>query len=456
MVRRVGLLYLFVSAGAGEAATFVVRPDGTGDYPTIQAAVDAAVSGDEILLADGTYTGDGNHAIDFLGKAVTVRSQGGFPAAVVVDCGRKGMSDPDHAGFLFRTGEGAGSRVADLTVSGAQGAISIAGSSPVLQNVHVRDGWSTAVVSRGGSPVLTGCVIEANTRLDTRAFAACVFLEGGDAQLDHCQIRDNGWTGVVIRDASPSLRDCLIAGHVGGEGGGVAVYGDASPLLDGCTLTGNRAHFRGGGLAVLASPASAVHVRGCTITANEVTSGAGGGVFAHGAVQLLFEDCVIAGNRAEYWSGGVYLSRTAETRFDRCTITGNRGLTAGGLAVVDYAAPVTLDRTILWGNCAGWTAPELFLANGTTVEMGCVDVARAGIYNYGAGVLQWDGTEIDADPRFCRPTDCADAPDADGLWTLSSDSPALVAPCGIMGALGAECTIAIQPTTWGAIKAQYR
>src|SRR5512140_630920 len=38
------------------ARTIVVRPDGSGDYPTIQAAVDAAApSGDVIQLASGTF-----------------------------------------------------------------------------------------------------------------------------------------------------------------------------------------------------------------------------------------------------------------------------------------------------------------------------------------------------------------------------------------------------------------
>ena len=38
--------------------------------PTIQAAINASVNGDEIIVAQGTYP----EAIDFLGKAITVRS----------------------------------------------------------------------------------------------------------------------------------------------------------------------------------------------------------------------------------------------------------------------------------------------------------------------------------------------------------------------------------------------
>ncbi len=41
---------------------------GPGD--SIQDAIDAAMDGDEIVVAEGTYL----EAIDFLGKAITVRS----------------------------------------------------------------------------------------------------------------------------------------------------------------------------------------------------------------------------------------------------------------------------------------------------------------------------------------------------------------------------------------------
>jgi len=40
---------------SANAATYVVTPDGTGDFPTIQAAIDAAVTGDVIQLTDGVF-----------------------------------------------------------------------------------------------------------------------------------------------------------------------------------------------------------------------------------------------------------------------------------------------------------------------------------------------------------------------------------------------------------------
>ena len=56
------------------------------DQATIQAAVNAAETGDTVILADGTYSGDGNREIAITRKEITITSAGG-PENCVMDCG---------------------------------------------------------------------------------------------------------------------------------------------------------------------------------------------------------------------------------------------------------------------------------------------------------------------------------------------------------------------------------
>jgi len=84
------------------ARTITVKTDGSGDYPTIQAAINDSNDGDEFVVADGVYTGNGNRDIDFFGKAITVRSENG-PENCVIDC--QGTPTNPHRGFYFHNNE---------------------------------------------------------------------------------------------------------------------------------------------------------------------------------------------------------------------------------------------------------------------------------------------------------------------------------------------------------------
>ena len=88
---------------------------GTGSvgdpYCSIQAGIDAAVSGvDEVVVALGTY----NEIIDFVGKAITVRSELG-PAVTTIEGGGY-----DSGVVRFRTGELATSVLEGVTVTNGE------------------------------------------------------------------------------------------------------------------------------------------------------------------------------------------------------------------------------------------------------------------------------------------------------------------------------------------------
>jgi hypothetical protein len=88
-VAIVTLIAVMPACLVASAATYVVRPDGSGDYTDIAAAVRHASSGDIIELADGTFGGDGNRDIEIAAEDITIRSQSGDPSACRISCGEQ-------------------------------------------------------------------------------------------------------------------------------------------------------------------------------------------------------------------------------------------------------------------------------------------------------------------------------------------------------------------------------
>ncbi|MBD3237922.1 MAG: hypothetical protein GF330_14580, partial [Candidatus Eisenbacteria bacterium] len=98
---------------AARSAILVVSPDGSGEYPTIQAAIDAASHNDTIELTDGTFAGEGNRGLSFPeGIDYLLRSQSGDPAACWLDLqgyelgGQHGFQEVEVEGIGFRNGSG--------------------------------------------------------------------------------------------------------------------------------------------------------------------------------------------------------------------------------------------------------------------------------------------------------------------------------------------------------------
>ncbi len=113
------------------------------DQPTIQAGIDAAVDGDTVLLADGTYRGEGNRGVLFHGKAVTLRSENG-PETCIVD-GEFAEEWFEDNVFYFRENEGRNTVVDGLTITGGY-RYGISVDDPALQP----------------SPIIRNCIITGN------------------------------------------------------------------------------------------------------------------------------------------------------------------------------------------------------------------------------------------------------------------------------------------------------
>lgn len=196
-------------------------------------------------------------------------------------------------------------------------------------------------VGYGQSPEIISSTIRGNSGSGVYCSKASPLLAG-------CTITGNSGergAGVYCSEgSSPTLVDCVITGNLAfGSGGGVSTF-DGSPRLVNCTIAGNSS-LSGGGISCLDSSPT---LMSCTITGNSAR-GDGGGVTSRRSSPTL-ANCTIAGNLADS-GGGLYLSNSSGSLVN-CTITGNSAREEGG-GLSCFSSAVRPTNCIVWDNTGG-------------------------------------------------------------------------------------------------------
>jgi len=267
------------------------------EYEDIQAAIDAAVEGDEVIIQPGTYTGPGNYNIDFLGKAITVLSIEPENPAIVAAT----IVDPNYygTGFVFLSGEDANSVLDGLTitegVSAVGGGICCRYSSPTIRNCIIRDCFA---LSHGG--------------------------------------------GIGLEDSNSKISNCIVTGNLTSEvGGGIACVWAGNPAITNCIITGNIVGWAGGGIGGCYCD---ITVRNCTLSGNKAESdfGGGGALCLWGATAEI-NNTILWGNDAD--DGAEIAMFDSEQPSQPSTVTVSYSDVEGGQSAV-YVDPCS---TLNWG-----------------------------------------------------------------------------------------------------------
>ncbi len=314
MRRGAAAAVLCLFAAASRADTLHVP----AQYATIQAAIDAASSGDTVLIADGIYQGLGNFNLDFGGKSITVAGENG-PDKCIIECESKGR------GFWFHSGETDKAVVRGLTVR--HGA---AAGGPL-------SGYGGAVACEAAGPTIRDCRFIVN-RADREGGA--IYAQDSVLRLENCLFEGNvsrSGGAVSAEDGSLTLIECTLRDNTadGGVGGGLLAE---NATLDRCTVSGNTADSNGGGVSSWRLTAI-----DSTFIGN-FSGGHGGAADAHRTVMVR---CRIRDNQTDGVGGGVRASWLSD---EGSVFIGNRASEAGGAFV--SIGPLLLVGSRFEGNVA--------------------------------------------------------------------------------------------------------
>jgi len=337
-----GALVCCACAAHAQAATLLVPQQ----YATIQAAVNAAANGDEVVVANGTYTGAGNVDVDFLGLAITIRSANGA-ASCVIDCQQSARA------FHLHSGESATSVIQGFTVRNGDGGT---------------DGG--AVFCDGTSALILDCVFEDNTAYTGGAISA----PGGFPEVIGCKFGGNSADvggAISIFNGGGVVNSCAFSGNTASYWGGAVVLNWSTATARYNTFEGNSSPIgQGGALACVYGTTLTMH--GSSFAGNSAT--AGGALFMRDADVFVFTT-EFEENRASE-GGAVFLmnpydSTPAFLDLEQCSFTGNGASVSGGAIRVAYGASMQVSRTDFYANSAEdlggaihfGSKNELFVAN---------------------------------------------------------------------------------------------
>ncbi len=227
--------------GPGDPYVSDPDADGSAEHPfdKIADGILFAQPGDVVIVRDGTYSEWGNYNLNFLGKAITVRSENG-PANCVIDCADLGRA------FHFHTSESAATIVEGFTIingtanKGGGMYFAATTNNPTIRNCWFINctatgaGGGGAVCTEGCAPTFADCVFIGNTAESSLGALSCL---SGTVQAERCRFIDNVTTGIYSQLAALTLNNCLIAGNT--KRGLLAYAGQVN--LKNCTIAHNTA-----------------------------------------------------------------------------------------------------------------------------------------------------------------------------------------------------------------------
>jgi len=426
---RIWLSSILLTLPAGNALAAQLHVP--GEYPTIQAAVDAALFGDTVVVGAGTYPAWETRTVYIGGTAPIVATAlvflkdgvsllGAGAGVAVLDMSTIVVSD-------LTWGLVGGVMTAEIAVEG----FTISDSPPGIRGgLFVQDSQGILIRNCEFRDLQTTQNTSAARNLETPVTAI-------GCRFENCS------GGLLSQSSATIVQDCEFVGNTR-----TALGVSSAPLLEirNSYFADNVSSSSGPGAIGIGLSIFPV-IADCVFLNN--TGAIGGAIEAYGATTL--ERSLFHGNRATNATGSGAAAALYGTRLTIRSNTFDRSMALsqfGGCALrFESSLPFTMERNIFAGTEGG---PAVRSLGAQPQTLGC------NIYwnNPQGNVVGFalDETDREVDPLFCDPDN--------GNLTLDALSPCLPENslgCGLIGATEQGCgTVSITPSTWAGIKAAYR
>ncbi len=296
-------------------------------YTSLQAALVAATSDQEIRVAQGVYTpSPGNQEASFQLKS-RVAVLGGFAG---VD-----QPNPDARDLkIYKTILSGGlSKYHVVTASGADSSAGLDGFTITRGKAFGMQDHSHGggLFNRGGNPTIRNCIFQENS---SSSHGGGLYNESGSPTLFNCTFVENtagfsGGGGIYSDSGNPNLINCTFLRNRGNSGGGGGMRIESgSPTLTNCRFLGNTGGDENG----------------------YSSSGGGGGMYNANSNPLLI-NCLFSGNSTGNNRGGAMRNFSQSSpQLINCTFAGNSASNSQGGGIFNDSGNPTLTNCILWGN----------------------------------------------------------------------------------------------------------
>ncbi len=372
------MLILIFSAAA---ATLAVEADGSGDYTSIQAAINAANEGDTVAVGPGTYS----EAIEVASKTVTIASTDGASATTLDATGRASSAISVWSGAT----------ISGLTVVNEGGRGLLVYGAAALRDVVMEDIGSSDI-DGGAAYVNTGSLtMSESTIAGGQGSLGMVYLTDGasftatDTTFEESETTSGG--GIYVFSGDVVLESCTFAELYTTSSGGAIYLGSNSTLTaTDSTFFGNLTEY-GDGAAVYADHAT-LSITGGSFELNYSTNYDAG--YSGGALQLMQSSASLTGTEIveNYgYYGGAIRSYQSALVLDSVTLDDNWGY-YGGAVYADYGVTIS-DTGSQWaGNTGYYGGGALYVYSDHTIDFtDSTFIENVATYGHGGAIYAYDG-----------------------------------------------------------------